>query len=128
METLATLLPLLLIAGVFWLLILRPAKARQKAQQDLVSSVRPGQRIMTTAGMFGTVTEVTDEEIGLEIAPGVVVRYVKAAVGRVLPDDEPMADDEALVDLTEDAATDAEPAAGDDPDAARDAAPGRTTA
>lgn len=100
---LVTLLPLLLVGVFFYLLILRPAKKRQQQQQATLNAVRPGQRIMTTAGLFGTITDVTDDEIGLEIAPGIVVRYVKAAVAKVVvEEDEATGIDEAVV-LTDDA-------------------------
>ncbi|MGI9196639.1 MAG: preprotein translocase subunit YajC [Candidatus Nanopelagicales bacterium] len=84
MDGLTTLLPILLIGVVFYLLIMRPARTKQKKQQEMMSTLQPGSRIMTTAGMYATVVEVDDEDVSLEIAPGVVVRMVKAAVGRVL--------------------------------------------
>lgn len=82
------LLPILLIGVVFYLLIIRPSRARQKKQQELLSTVQPGARIMTTAGLYGTVVEVEDDDISVEIAPGVVIRMVKAAIGRVLTEPE----------------------------------------
>lgn len=87
MESLSTLLPILLIGVVFYLLIMRPARNRQKKQQQMMSALQPGARIMTTAGMFGTVVEIDDDNASIEIAPGVTIRVVKAAIGRVL--DEP---------------------------------------
>ncbi|TEX52078.1 MAG: preprotein translocase subunit YajC [Actinomycetales bacterium mxb001] len=87
MESLSTLLPILLIGVVFYLLIMRPARNRQKKQQQMMSTLAPGSRIMTTAGIFGTVVEIDEDEASIEIAPGVVIRVVKAAIGRVL--DEP---------------------------------------
>ncbi len=87
MESLSTLLPILLIGVVFYLLIMRPARNRQKKQQQMMSTLASGSRIMTTAGIFGTVVEVDEDEASIEIAPGVVIRVVKAAIGRVL--DEP---------------------------------------
>jgi len=86
-ESLSTLLPILLIGVVFYLLIMRPARNRQKKQQQMMSTLAPGSRIMTTAGIFGTVVEIDEDEASIEIAPGVVIRVVKAAIGRVL--DEP---------------------------------------
>ena len=87
MESLGTLLPILLIGVVFYLLIMRPARNRQKKQQAMMSALQPGSRIMTTAGIFGTVIEIDEDNASIEIAPGVVIRVVKAAIGRVL--DEP---------------------------------------
>ena len=87
MENLGTLLPILLIGAVFYLLIMRPARNRQKKQQQMISAIQPGTRVMTTAGIYGTVVEIDDDDVSIEIAPGVVIRAVKAAIGRVL--DEP---------------------------------------
>ena len=68
--TLVDLLPFAAIAAVFWLLIIRPASARRKAQARLIASLAPGQRIMTTAGVFGTLVARKGERVSLEIAPG----------------------------------------------------------
>ena len=83
MESIGAYLPLLLIVVAFWFLILRPARKRQAEQQAVVSALAPGARVMTTAGLFGTVVAVEGTEVELEIAPGVVVRYVTAAVAKV---------------------------------------------
>lgn len=80
--------PLLLFAllGVaFWLLVLRPAKAKQAAQRDLINRVQVGDRVMTTAGVFGYVADVTDDQVGVEIADGVIVQMVKPAIAKVIP-------------------------------------------
>jgi preprotein translocase subunit YajC len=84
---LVELLPFVLVGVVFWLLILRPQNARRKAQAALQASLAPGQRVMTTAGVFGTVTAVSGETVHLEIAPGVVIEMVVQAIGRVVADD-----------------------------------------
>jgi preprotein translocase subunit YajC len=83
------LLPFALIAGAFWLLILRPAKVRRTEQAALIASLAPGQRVMTTAGVFGTLTSVGAETVHLEIAPGVVIAMVPQAIGRVVAEGLP---------------------------------------
>lgn len=98
MDSLGALLPILLIGVVFYLLILRPARNRQKQQQQLMSALAPGAEIMTTAGLFGTVLTVDDDEITLEVAPGVVLRMVKAAVARVIEPVDDQIDDRPLDD------------------------------
>jgi preprotein translocase subunit YajC len=82
--TLTALLPLIVIAGAFYFLIIRPTQRRQRDQLAVVNALAPGARVMTTAGLFGTVVAVDDAEVSLEIAPGVVVRYVKAAIAKVV--------------------------------------------
>lgn len=84
MDQLSTLLPILLIGVVFYLLIMRPARNRQKKQQEMMSALQAGSRVMTTAGIYATIVEVGEEDTVIEIAPGVQVTVVKAAIGRVL--------------------------------------------
>jgi preprotein translocase subunit YajC len=97
-NPLVTLLPVILIGVVFYFLLFRPQRRRQQQQAQMQRQIEPGQRVMTTAGMLADVVAVEDDAILLEIAPGVEVRFVKQAIGQVLPDDE--IDDE---DETEDA-------------------------
>lgn len=92
MESLGTLLPILLIGVVFYLLIMRPARNRQRKQAEMMSALTPGTRVMTTAGVYGTLVAIDDEDAEIEIAPGVVIRVVKAAIGKVIQS-EPVADD-----------------------------------
>ncbi len=78
---------LLMIAAAgaaFYFLIIRPGKQRQQKQQEMVSALVPGAEIMTTAGIFGTVAAVTEDEISVEISPGVFLRMLPAAVARVV--------------------------------------------
>jgi preprotein translocase subunit YajC len=82
--TLLELLPFAAIAVAFWLLIIRPQSTRRKAQAALVGSLAPGQRIMTTAGVFGTVVAVEDDRVHVEVAPGVVIEMLSLAVGQVV--------------------------------------------
>ncbi len=87
--TLLDLLPLVAIAAVFWLLLIRPAQRRRREQEQLVASLAPGQRIMTTAGLFGTLTAIRDEEVIVEVAPGVELEMLAVAIARVMPVEDP---------------------------------------
>ena len=92
----AQLLPFVLILGAFYLLILRPARTRQRQQQQLLAQVEPGVTVMTTSGIFGVVDAIEDDAIMLEIAPDTIVRVARAAIGRVVP--EPVEDESDLDD------------------------------
>lgn len=83
MSEFAPLLPLLAILVLFWLMVIRPASRRQKAVVALQDSLQVGQRVMLTSGMFGTITSLTDDRVHLELAPGVQVEVVRAAVAKV---------------------------------------------
>ena len=86
MRSLTGFVPLLLIVAVFYFLVIRPQRSKQRQQQSLVNALVPGQRVVTTAGMFATVVSVEDGEVVLEQSPGVQARFVKQAVGRVVDD------------------------------------------
>lgn len=87
------LLPIVILFGAFYLLIMRPARNRQRAQQQLLSRLEVGSQVMTTAGFYGQVASLDDDKVALELAPGVVVRVAKPAIARVVSDDVPSPDD-----------------------------------
>jgi preprotein translocase subunit YajC len=110
-DSVGALVPFVLIIGAFYLLIIRPSRNRQKAQQRLVDQLAVGARVMTTSGLYAEVAEINDDGVLLEVAPGVTMRWTKAAVARILP--EPDAEDDA----EDDAESDAESAIESDTDA-----------
>lgn len=79
---------ILLLLAAFWFLLIRPAQRRQKQQQALLSEVEVGDEIVTAGGLYGTVTEVHDDEVRLEIAPGLQVRLARKAIAGVLTEPE----------------------------------------
>jgi len=95
MEQITGFLPLLLIGLVFYFLIIRPQRARQQRQVQLVNSLAPGDRIVTIGGFHGMVQDVDEDTIRVEIAVGTVVTLAKGAVARTLsdPDVDPNPDD-----------------------------------
>ena len=94
------LLPFALILVAFYLLILRPQRARAKMALQLKARLAPGVSVLTTSGIHATVSAVEVDVVVLEIAPGVDVRFASAAIGRVLADDSTDTEDD---DQAEDA-------------------------
>lgn len=93
------LLPLILIVGMIWFMSRTQRKQRDR-QAQTVAALSPGTKVITTSGLVGIVEETDDEYVTLEISEGVLVQVVKAAIGRVVPEedaaDEPVAEaDEA---------------------------------
>lgn len=78
------LLPLLLLIPL--LLITFRARKQQRSFSDLQASLKPGQRVMTTAGLHGTIVELRDDVAVLDVADGVQLRWARAAIGQVLSD------------------------------------------
>jgi preprotein translocase YajC subunit len=117
---------LLVAFGLIYFLVLRPRRARMMAaqQQRGGSDLIPGQRVRTSAGIYGTVTLVDGTDVEVEIAPGVEVRMLRQAIVAVIPDEEPedqFDPDTSVQDGEHDAETedvpDAEPEAGTGDDA-----------
>jgi preprotein translocase subunit YajC len=88
----ASLLPIVAIAAIFWLLIIRPASRQRKEAASLQAALTVGDDVMLTSGIFGTVTAEADDHLEVEIAPGVVIRVVRGAVASVRRDAESAAD------------------------------------
>ena len=76
------LLVLILLFVVMYAAMIRPQQKRAREHQAVVASVQVGDEVMTTAGIFGTVTAVADDVISIEISPGVVMRVARAGIGR----------------------------------------------
>ena len=79
-----SLLMIVAAGAAFYFLIIRPGKQRQRQQQELIAALQPGAEVMTTAGIFGTVAAVSDDQISVEVSPGVFLRILPAAVARVV--------------------------------------------
>jgi preprotein translocase subunit YajC len=75
------------VIGLFYLLIMRPQRNRRRQAQQTQSAVVPGQRIRTTAGMYGTVVSGDDRDVVIEIAPGVEVTMLRRAIMDVISED-----------------------------------------
>jgi len=97
-SNLVPFLPLVGIALLFWLLFVRPAQRRQRAMGDLQRALSVGDEIMLTSGIFGTVSALHDDSFSLDVADGVTLRVLRAAVGNVVtPAARSLEDDTALV-------------------------------
>jgi preprotein translocase subunit YajC len=87
-------LPLLLIVFAFWLLVLRPARNRQREFMATQSSLESGARVMLASGIFGELVAVHDNEVEIRVAPDVVLTVARQAVAKVIvPQDAPPTDD-----------------------------------
>jgi len=110
---LASLILLLAMFVLLWVLLIRPQRQRQQKQQHLLSSVEPGDEVLTVGGLYGIVRDIDEEDdLIVEIAEGIQVRIARRAIGGVVkPEDE---DDELDDELDDD--VDEEDGAPDDED------------
>ena len=82
------LFPIIIIAlfALLYFVMIRPQRNRQRQAAQTQNEVMPGSRVRTTAGMYATVVSVDGDDVVLEIAPGVNVRYMRRAIMNVVPD------------------------------------------
>jgi preprotein translocase subunit YajC len=100
------LIVMVLLLVVMYVLMIRPQRQRQQAQQATVEKAGVGDDILTTGGIYGTITEADEDDIVVEIADGLSVHMTRRGIAAVLPPDEEdegedEAEDEDLVDADE---------------------------
>ena len=117
------LIIMVLMLGVMYVLMIRPQRQRQAQQQSMIDGASVGDDVLTTGGIYGTISEVEGDDIVVEIANGVTVHMTRRGIAAVLPpepeesedDDEDVVDgdledSEALEEADEDPVTDGEEA------------------
>jgi preprotein translocase subunit YajC len=94
-SNLTLLLPLLLIAGMMFLMF-RSRKKQMAQQAAMVTALTPGTRVLLGSGFFGTVRSVIDDRADVEIAPGVVTTVLTRSILRVERDDSQVPGDDVI--------------------------------
>ena len=95
-SMLVSLLPFILIFVIMYFLILRPQQKRQKQHQEMVKNVRRGDTVITSGGLVGKVTKVSDDDqIEVEVADGVRVRQMRSMIADVRAKGEPVKEESA---------------------------------
>ena len=83
LGALGGLLPMLLIIGVFYMLLIRPQQKRQKQLQETISQLKAGDRIVTTGGVIGTITTVRDTSFLIRSADKSILEIARSAVAGI---------------------------------------------
>jgi preprotein translocase subunit YajC len=78
----AAIIYLLILVAAFFVLIVLPQRRQAAAHRALVASLEVGNDVMTTSGIFGTITELDDTMAKLEIAPDVTIRIARGAISQ----------------------------------------------
>ncbi|HXD34021.1 MAG TPA: preprotein translocase subunit YajC [Pyrinomonadaceae bacterium] len=76
----SSLVPMLLIIGVFYILLIRPQQARQRKLQETISALKAGDRIVTTGGVIGTITSVKDTSLLIRSADKTILEISRGSV------------------------------------------------
>jgi preprotein translocase subunit YajC len=80
-------LPILAIGAVFYFLVIAPANKQRKKQQEMIGSLKKGDRVLTTGGIYGTIQGVEAEVVYLKIAENVKVKVARSAVSGVVTEE-----------------------------------------
>ncbi len=80
--SITSFVPLILIFGVFYFLIIRPQSKKFKDHQELVKTLKIGNKVVTTGGIIGVIKDINDKEdlISLEISEGVTIKIIRSYV------------------------------------------------
>jgi preprotein translocase subunit YajC len=112
------LIGLVVLFGLLYFVTIRPQRRRQQQAQQTQRNVEPGARVRTTAGMYATVVAVEDQDVILEVAPGVEARFMRRAIMDVVPDGTETEYSEEPEDVADD---EPEDMADDEPEHSEDA-------
>ncbi len=108
------LIIMVLMLGVMYVLMIRPQRQRQAQQQSMIGDAGVGDDVLTTGGIYGTITHAEGDDIVVEIASGVTVHMTRRGIAAVLPpedeDDDVVEGDEDADEGDEEAVTDGEEA------------------
>ena len=74
------LLPFALVLAIFYFIILLPMKRRQKKVQEFLAGLKTGDKVVTSGGLYGTITKVNEQSLQLQIAERVRIEVSRAAV------------------------------------------------
>lgn len=79
---------IILVLFLLWLVLVRPQRRRQQAQQTMIDQLRVGDEVLTAGGLFATVRRIDEDEVTVELGPGTEARVAKRAIAAVLPSEE----------------------------------------
>ena len=82
------LLPMVIIFGIFYFMLIRPQQRKEKERRKMIDEIKSGERVLFCGGMIGTVTNVKDGLFVVKIAENVKVEVARGAVTKVLEKDE----------------------------------------
>ena len=80
MNQLGSLVPLVLLLGVMYFVLIRPQQQRVKAQRALITSLAVGDEVSTVGGLLGRIVTIDDETATVETTPGTILRFRRSAI------------------------------------------------
>jgi preprotein translocase subunit YajC len=91
-----------LMLGVMYVLMIRPQRQKQSQQQAMINDASVGDDVLTTGGIYGTITQAEGDDVVVEIASGITVHMTRRGIAAVLPPEEDVEDDDDLLEAADD--------------------------
>ncbi|MDD3538969.1 MAG: preprotein translocase subunit YajC [Atribacterota bacterium] len=80
-QGIQSFLPLIIIFAIFYFILIRPQQQRQKKHQEMLNSLKVGDKVITIGGIFGIIREINGDVLTLEISKDVKINTTKNAIG-----------------------------------------------
>lgn len=80
MSMINALWPFVLMGGIFYFMLYKPQKKEQQRRQALLNGLKKGDKIITIGGVYGTITDISEKKVTVEVAEGVEVVFARSAV------------------------------------------------
>ena len=106
------LLPILAVMALFYVIMLGPERKQRKKREEMLNSLKKGQEVMTTGGMYGEIAAVSEDKITLLISKGVRVKFSRSAIQGLANEEQAAGDKKAAGNkrVAEESSTEPEPA------------------
>ncbi|MFW6022775.1 MAG: preprotein translocase subunit YajC [Halanaerobiaceae bacterium] len=101
MEILISLLPFLVIFGVFWFFLIRPQQKQQKEHKEMLDNLKAGDNIITIGGIKGKIIKIKDNIIRLRVSSNVDIDVVRSSIGQLDNNDKQKENEKTENDNTE---------------------------
>lgn len=85
---LMSFLPLAIIFAIFYFLLIRPQQKKQKEQREMLTNLKVGDRVITNAGIYGSIAKLSEKNATIQIADGVKIKMARSAIADVVKAEE----------------------------------------
>ena len=86
-SSLGSWIPILLVLGIFYVVLILPERKKQKKRQSMLDTIKKGDRVMTSGGIYGTVVQAANDVMVLQVADNVRMRFARAAIQSVVTEE-----------------------------------------
>ena len=88
MEGIASFLPIILLFVIFYFLLIRPQQQQQKKRKEMLANLQKGDKVVTIGGIQGTIKEVREDELTIQVGESINLKFARYGVDRVLSSED----------------------------------------